>query len=209
MDSLWSYLVRWFTLTRSWSNRWIWLSQSELFCCFWYVVLILTSNTGGRYLRTHGSLIPIRTVLRTFSIILGRALLNRSVEEVMLIPCLPQTIPILTDVWIYDEVFKEKLEAYITQIFSYIEKYQIQIPLETYLVLEFRNKGRCGYYFVNHPKQSLFWLDEFDGMDFLYEVRVQYTPSLISMCFILLSEWIALLTVNRIDQQMKSLYWLV
>jgi hypothetical protein len=55
-------------------------------------------------------------------------------------------------------------------------------------VLEFRNSGRCGYYFVDHAKQRLFWLDEYEGRDFLYEVRVRYTPSLVGELFILLQE---------------------
>ena len=50
-------------------------------------------------------------------------------------------------------------------------------------MLEFRNTGRCGYYFVNHAEQRLFWLDEYDGMDFLFEVKVEYTPSLVGKLF--------------------------
>ncbi|KAF8814763.1 hypothetical protein BYT27DRAFT_6959625 [Phlegmacium glaucopus] len=98
-------------------------------------------------------------------------------------------IPVLTDVWIYDADPKTKLETYIEQIFSYIEKYNIEIPEETCLVLEFRNSGRCGYYFVNHAKQCLFWLDVCNGMDFLGEVKVEYT-------------------LSHIGHEMKSLYWL-
>ena len=51
-------------------------------------------------------------------------------------------------------------------------------------MLEFRNSGNCGYYFVNHAKQCLFWLDEFNGIDFLGEVRVKYTLSLVGGSFI-------------------------
>ncbi|KAF8814774.1 hypothetical protein BYT27DRAFT_7081775, partial [Phlegmacium glaucopus] len=89
------------------------------------------------------------------------------------------TIPILTDVWMYDADSKTKLETCIDQIFSYIERYKVDIPGETCLVLELRNSGRCGYYFVNHAELCLFWLDEFNGMDLLSEVKVDYTPSLI------------------------------
>ncbi|KAF8805781.1 hypothetical protein BYT27DRAFT_7168984 [Phlegmacium glaucopus] len=98
-------------------------------------------------------------------------------------------IPILTDVWMYDADSKTKLETYIEQIFSYIEEYNIEIPEETCLVLELRNSGKCGYYFVNHAKQCLFWLDEFNGLGFLGKVKVKYTPS-------------------HIGHEMKSLYWL-
>lgn len=66
--------------------------------------------------------------------------------------------------------------------------YEIEIPIETHLVLEFRGTGRCGYYFVNHQQQCIFWLDEFNGMDFLYEVKIEYTPSLIGEPFISLQK---------------------
>lgn len=94
-----------------------------------------------------------------------------------------QEIHILTDVWMYDIDSREKLETIITEIFSYISKYEIEIPKASCLVLEFRNSGRCGYYFVNHAEQRLFWLDEFNGMDFLFEVKVEYTPSLVGEFF--------------------------
>ncbi|KAF8814760.1 hypothetical protein BYT27DRAFT_7334293 [Phlegmacium glaucopus] len=98
-------------------------------------------------------------------------------------------IPILTDVWMYNADSRTKLETYIEQIFSYIEKYNIEIPEETCLVLEFTNSGRYGYYFVNHATRCLFWLDECNGMNFLGKVKVKYTPS-------------------HIGLEMKSLYWL-
>ena len=99
-----------------------------------------------------------------------------------------QEIHILTDVWMYEVDSSEKLETIITEIFLYIRKYDIEIPEESCVVLEFRNSGNCGYYFVNHAEQRLFWLDEFNGIDFLYEVKVEYTPSLIGDSFILLHE---------------------
>ena len=101
---------------------------------------------------------------------------------------LVQEIDILTDVWMYDVDSREKLETIITEIFSYISKYEIEIPEESSLVLEFRNSGRWGYYFVNHAEQRLFWLDEYNGMDFLYKVKIEYTPSLVGDSFILLHE---------------------
>ena len=99
-----------------------------------------------------------------------------------------QEIDILTDVWMYDVDSRKKLETIITEIFLYISKYKIVIPEDSCLVLEFRNTGECGYYFVNHAEQRLFWLDKFDGMDFLSEVKVEYTPSLVGESFILLQE---------------------
>ena len=99
-----------------------------------------------------------------------------------------QEIHILTDVWMYDVDSREKLETKITEIFSYITKYKIDIPEESCLVLEFRKSGKCGYYFVNHAEQRLFWLDEYDGMEFLFEVKVEYTPSLVGEYFLFCSK---------------------
>ncbi|KAF8155634.1 hypothetical protein B0H34DRAFT_659915 [Crassisporium funariophilum] len=96
---------------------------------------------------------------------------------------------ILTDVHLYDVSAYQRLETYIEHILSYIKKYDLTLPTETNLALEFRGSGKCGYYFVDHATQSLFWLDEFEGMDFLYEVKVAYSTSLIG-------------------HEIRSLYWL-
>ncbi|KAJ2925409.1 hypothetical protein H1R20_g11698, partial [Candolleomyces eurysporus] len=56
------------------------------------------------------------------------------------------------------------------------------------LVLEFRLTGRVGYYFVDHPNQTLFWLEPFDFTYMLMEVRAQW------------SDWL-------VGLQMKSHYW--
>lgn len=64
------------------------------------------------------------------------------------------------------------------------------MPAEACLVLEFRQSGRCGYYFVDHSARCLFWLEEFDAMALLDQVRVEFTPPLVG-------------------QEMKSLYWCV
>lgn len=73
----------------------------------------------------------------------------------------------------------EDLERYIMDILDYIERQHLELPPDIGLVLEHRNSGRWGYYFVDHKAQCLFWLDEFDAADFLSPVRVHYTPSLI------------------------------
>jgi len=123
-----------------------------------------------------------------------------------------QDIHILTDVWMYDVDSREKLETKITEIFSYINKYKIDIPEESCLVLEFRNSGRCGYYFVNHAEQRLFWLDEYEGIEFLFEVKVEYTPSLVGefffFCFPRMNYFLLMLK-SRIGHEMKALYWSV
>ena len=124
-----------------------------------------------------------------------------------------QEIDILTDVWVYDIDSREKLETIITEIFSYISKYKIDIPEESCLVLEFRNSGRCGYYFVNHEEHRLFWLDVYNGpgtMDSLFnlKVKVEYTPSLIGKSFDARKNYFIDIEI-RIGHEMKSLYWFV
>ncbi|KAF8960337.1 hypothetical protein BDZ97DRAFT_1665959, partial [Flammula alnicola] len=99
-------------------------------------------------------------------------------------------IPILTDIYVYESADRNRLEGYIKSIFQYIKKYGVELPSDDVcLVLEFRQSGRCGYYFVDHTTRCLFWLEEFDAMTFLDHVRVQFTPSLVG-------------------HEMKSLYWL-
>ncbi|KAJ2925396.1 hypothetical protein H1R20_g11697, partial [Candolleomyces eurysporus] len=56
------------------------------------------------------------------------------------------------------------------------------------LVLEFRLTGRVGYYFVDHPSQTLFWLEHFDFTYMLMEMRGEWTDWLVGL-------------------QMKSHYW--
>ena len=120
-----------------------------------------------------------------------------------------QEIHILTDVWIYDITSREKLETIITEIFSYISKYKIEIPEESCLVLEFRISGRCGYYFVNHLEQRLFWLDEFNGMDFLHEVKVKYSSSLIGESFITVSRMNYFIDIEESDRSRIEILVLV
>ncbi|CAA7270068.1 unnamed protein product [Cyclocybe aegerita] len=100
------------------------------------------------------------------------------------------TYPILTDVYVYEDEPRARLEDYIQKILRYVGEHQVQLPKDDIcLVLEFRQSGNCGYYFVNHTRKCLFWLDEFDAIDFLWAVRVSYEPSLVA-------------------HEMKSLYWL-
>jgi len=101
-----------------------------------------------------------------------------------------QQVPVITDVYIDDDDSRQHLEAFVEKIFTYIESYEVILPAGACLVLEFRQSGRCGYYFVDHAKRCLFWLEEFDAMVFLDQVRVKFTPPLVG-------------------QEMKSLYWYV
>lgn len=84
----------------------------------------------------------------------------------------------MTDTHLYDKEQFERLEGYIEKIFGFLKQYQIDLPERKMdLVLEFRQSGRCGYYFADHERRSLFWLDDFDALDALSEVRVLFSPS--------------------------------
>ena len=107
----------------------------------------------------------------------------------------PQNIPILTDVYLYDADSRVRLENIIENVLQYIEKYDITFSSQDIcLVLEFRQSGRYGYYFVDHRTRCLFWLEKYDAMEFLAQVRVKYTPSLIgefnSKALLLLVIWL-------------------
>ncbi|KAJ3516750.1 hypothetical protein NLJ89_g921 [Agrocybe chaxingu] len=100
------------------------------------------------------------------------------------------TYPILTDVYVYETSAREELEDYINKILTYINQHEVQLPQgDICLVLEFRKSENCGYYFVNHARRCLFWLAEFDAIDFLAAVKVHYEPS-------------------HVAHEMEALYWL-
>ncbi|CAA7270234.1 unnamed protein product [Cyclocybe aegerita] len=100
------------------------------------------------------------------------------------------TYPILTDVYVYETSAREELEGYINKILTYINQHAVQLPQDDIcLVLEFRKSKNCGYYFVNHARRCLFWLAEFDAIDFLAAVKVHYEPS-------------------HVAHEMQALYWL-
>lgn len=49
------------------------------------------------------------------------------------------------------------------------------------LVLEVRLSGSVGYYFVDHPRRRLFWLDEMDFSFEVGEVRIEHNNSTIGL----------------------------
>ncbi|KAJ3502184.1 hypothetical protein NMY22_g18674 [Coprinellus aureogranulatus] len=103
-------------------------------------------------------------------------------------------VPVITEAWLYDDEVRSLIEQYIKDIFAYLNVNGIDFrvlaaPCDTQLsghprdggddweyiqdstpvvlVLETRLSGYVGYYFVDHHRQRLFWLDKFD---FTYEV---------------------------------------
>ena len=88
-----------------------------------------------------------------------------------------QPVPVLTEASIYSSDIYRRIEDYISAIFSYISRNAIDLPTESFLVLELRQTGRCGYYFVDHANKCLFWLDPFDFSHLLLPLQIDFTPS--------------------------------
>ncbi|PPR00765.1 hypothetical protein CVT24_000790 [Panaeolus cyanescens] len=90
----------------------------------------------------------------------------------------PGQLNIVTDVYMYDKQQADQLESMVEKIFDFLKQYHVDLPQRKMdLVLEFRQSQRYGYYFADHESRSLFWLDDFDALDALSEVKVLFTPS--------------------------------
>ena len=68
------------------------------------------------------------------------------------------------------------IDSCIKGILSYVGRYNISLGEKTVLVLDTRASGKIGYYFVDHEKQTTFWLDPFRFLE-LDELQVEYTDS--------------------------------
>jgi hypothetical protein len=55
-------------------------------------------------------------------------------------------------------------------------RYKVSWEAKTVLVLDTRESGMIGYYFVDHENQSTFWLDPFRFLE-LDELQVDFTDS--------------------------------
>ncbi|RXW24344.1 hypothetical protein EST38_g1543 [Candolleomyces aberdarensis] len=88
---------------------------------------------------------------------------------------------VLTEAWIHDDHTLDKIERYIESISTYVRGNGITLPLDTFLVLELRQSGRCGYYFVNHQERCLFWLDPFDFSALLIPLEIPHTTSHVAL----------------------------
>ncbi|TFK32491.1 hypothetical protein BDQ12DRAFT_616975 [Crucibulum laeve] len=95
---------------------------------------------------------------------------------------------VLTDAYLHDQDALIRIDLYISSIFAYMQKYTIQRVSSAVLVLELRHSGNCGYYFVDHSDQCIFWLDTFDASDMVTDARVT-------------------ITLEHLDFEMKSQYW--
>ncbi|PPQ96998.1 LOW QUALITY PROTEIN: hypothetical protein CVT26_006407 [Gymnopilus dilepis] len=89
-----------------------------------------------------------------------------------------QAIPVITEVCIYDAKLRQLLESRVQDVLNYIRRYNIRMPSDIGLVLEYdRGSGKYGYYFVDNSPECLFWLDDYDATSLLGCVKVEYTRS--------------------------------
>ncbi|KAK7435516.1 hypothetical protein VKT23_019638 [Stygiomarasmius scandens] len=72
---------------------------------------------------------------------------------------------VYTDANILDERVRGKVAGFIKEIFDFCDKYKIRLPPAANLVLapKIGDNGEviCAYYFVDHSRRSIFWLDHF------------------------------------------------
>lgn len=84
---------------------------------------------------------------------------------------------IVTDADILNPQVYETVESRLSQIQDYIKEYHICYPSKetVHLYLEhYPSISAFGYYFVDHAKQTLFWLDTKYGYNIVRELQ---TPS--------------------------------
>ncbi|KAG2008408.1 hypothetical protein CC2G_013844 [Coprinopsis cinerea AmutBmut pab1-1] len=99
-----------------------------------------------------------------------------------------QLFTVVTEARVDEAEDLEYIEYYNSKITAFIVTNKVNLPPNTFLVLERRTSGNCGYYFVDHGNQCLFWLDSFDFTHLVDQVRIRHTASLVGL-------------------QMRSHYW--
>ncbi|KAF4594318.1 hypothetical protein EYR40_009121 [Pleurotus pulmonarius] len=95
-------------------------------------------------------------------------------------------IKVLTDVDLLDENVLLQTNRFVDIIFEYIRAKNLQLKKDVELVVETvkydgHDDYRCGYYFVYHKNRCLFWLQDFDISNSLWEVQAQTSLSHIKL----------------------------
>ena len=85
---------------------------------------------------------------------------------------------IYTDANLYDSkefaIITESADQILTQLQNQAQDLHDALPDDVELVLEivpFQHKSICGYYFVNHSRRCLFWLEKFDASGICDDVK--------------------------------------
>ncbi|KAJ3522958.1 hypothetical protein NMY22_g11662 [Coprinellus aureogranulatus] len=106
-----------------------------------------------------------------------------------------QPVAVLTEAWIYKPGEENAIQDAMEQLFKYMAKGNLSFRQRRHggsdqghfgrnqhrnpvvLVLELRLTGNIGYYFVDHRKQRLFWLETFDFSFDISEVNIDHTDA--------------------------------
>ncbi|PFH49339.1 hypothetical protein AMATHDRAFT_4988 [Amanita thiersii Skay4041] len=83
---------------------------------------------------------------------------------------------VVTDAYLHNQSTRSIIDGYVDKIEAYISEHALAsiLPKNRTLVLEIRTRtGRCGYYFVDHDNQCLFWLEPYDAYDMIDYLKVK------------------------------------
>ena len=107
---------------------------------------------------------------------------------------------VLTDTYMHEELPRNTINDFVDKIEQFIAKNGLAppvLPENRTLVLEIRQTGRCGYYFVDHSNQCLFWLEPYNAFDMIDNFKIEmtlplfgassYLPGIIISCLALAS----------------------
>ena len=81
----------------------------------------------------------------------------------------------------HEELPRNTINDFVDKIEQFIAKNGLAppvLPENRTLVLEIRQTGRCGYYFVDHSNQCLFWLEPYNAFDMIDNFKIEMTPPL-------------------------------
>ena len=88
----------------------------------------------------------------------------------------------------HEELTRNTINDFVYKIEQYIAENGLAPPLipeKRTLVLEIRQTGRCGYYFVDHSRQCLFWLEPYNAFDMIDNFKIEMTLPLFGVsCYL-------------------------
>lgn len=101
---------------------------------------------------------------------------------------------VYTEAYLYDERIRKEVEHIRQMILSMVgpeinrehDEWELVLDLEQGDIVD-PNRRRCGYYFVDHPNRTLFWVHKFDAWQLLHGLGVK--------------------TKRRIKQAIETYYW--
>ncbi|SJL00893.1 uncharacterized protein ARMOST_04207 [Armillaria ostoyae] len=104
---------------------------------------------------------------------------------------------VITEEWLYDRDFVEKVARYISilkdaiskrsEFFDRVKSWHLYVEITEYELPAWEGDDcfRCRYYFVNHDAECVFWLSKFTLDDYLSELRGEMSPDLIRTAYMM------------------------